>query len=99
VSLICQRGTNKLCLNANALQLKRSCNTRQAQAARADVVANQYVAGDGLNVVGINLPHIVFQPIEGQVQYKTTDITPRLLVSLHTRYFGRACCKSYQKFC
>lgn len=32
--------------------------------------------GDGLNVVGINLPHIVFQPIEGQVQYKTEDITP-----------------------
>ena len=31
---------------------------------------------DGLNVVGINLPHIVFQPIEGQVQYKTQDITP-----------------------
>jgi tripartite-type tricarboxylate transporter receptor subunit TctC len=26
---------------------------------------------DGVNVVGINLPHIVFQPIEGQVQYKT----------------------------
>jgi tripartite-type tricarboxylate transporter receptor subunit TctC len=32
--------------------------------------------GDGLNVIGINLPHIVFQPLEGQVQYKTTDITP-----------------------
>jgi tripartite-type tricarboxylate transporter receptor subunit TctC len=32
--------------------------------------------GDGLNVVGINLPHIVFQPMEGQVQYKTQDITP-----------------------
>jgi len=32
--------------------------------------------GDGLNVVGINLPHIVFQPIEGEVQYKTQDITP-----------------------
>jgi tripartite-type tricarboxylate transporter receptor subunit TctC len=32
--------------------------------------------GDGLNVVGINLPHIVFQPIEGSVQYKTNDITP-----------------------
>jgi tripartite-type tricarboxylate transporter receptor subunit TctC len=32
--------------------------------------------GDGFNVVGINLPHIVFQPIEGQVQYKTQDITP-----------------------
>jgi tripartite-type tricarboxylate transporter receptor subunit TctC len=31
---------------------------------------------DGLNVVGINLPHIVFQPIEGQVQYKTGDVTP-----------------------
>jgi len=32
--------------------------------------------GDGVNVVGINLPHIVFQPLEGQVQYKTQDITP-----------------------
>jgi tripartite-type tricarboxylate transporter receptor subunit TctC len=32
--------------------------------------------GDGLNIVGINLPHIVFQPIEGQVSYKTEDITP-----------------------
>src|ERR1700754_1302817 len=29
------------------------------------------LAGDGANVVGINLPHIVFQPIEGLVQYKT----------------------------
>ncbi len=32
--------------------------------------------GDGLNVVGVNLPHIVFQPLEGQVQYKTQDVTP-----------------------
>ena len=32
--------------------------------------------GDGLNVVGINLPHIVLQPLEGQVQYKTDDILP-----------------------
>lgn len=32
--------------------------------------------GDGLNVVGINLPHIVFQPIQGDVQYKTADVTP-----------------------
>jgi tripartite-type tricarboxylate transporter receptor subunit TctC len=32
--------------------------------------------GDGLNVVGVNLPHIVFQPIEGTVQYKTQDVTP-----------------------
>ena len=34
------------------------------------------LAGDGFNIVGINLPHIVFQPIEGQVQYKTADVTP-----------------------
>jgi tripartite-type tricarboxylate transporter receptor subunit TctC len=32
--------------------------------------------GDGLNVVGINLPHIVLAPFEGQVQYKTEDVTP-----------------------
>ena len=32
--------------------------------------------GDGYNIVGINLPHIVFQPIEGNVQYKTDDVTP-----------------------
>ena len=31
---------------------------------------------DGLNIVSINLPHIVFQPIEGQVAYKTEDVTP-----------------------
>ena len=31
---------------------------------------------DGLNIVGINLPHIVFQPLEGNVQYKTDDVTP-----------------------
>jgi tripartite-type tricarboxylate transporter receptor subunit TctC len=34
------------------------------------------LAGDGTNIIGINLPHIVFQPIEGQVQYKTDDVTP-----------------------
>src|SRR5262245_29901097 len=33
-------------------------------------------AGDGHNVVVINLPHIVFHPIEGQVTYKTEDVTP-----------------------
>ena len=32
--------------------------------------------GDGVNIVGINLPHIVLQPLEGQVQYKTADVTP-----------------------
>jgi tripartite-type tricarboxylate transporter receptor subunit TctC len=31
---------------------------------------------DGVNVVGVNLPHIVFQPIQGDVQYKTADVTP-----------------------
>src|SRR6187455_1269291 len=31
---------------------------------------------DGVNIVGINLPHIVLQPIEGQVSYKTEDVTP-----------------------
>ncbi len=31
---------------------------------------------DGFNIVGINLPHIVLQPMEGQVQYKTEDVTP-----------------------
>lgn len=32
--------------------------------------------GDGLNVYGINLPHVVLQPLEGQVQYKTDELTP-----------------------
>lgn len=32
--------------------------------------------GDGVNIVGINLPHIVLQPMEGNVHYKTEDITP-----------------------
>jgi tripartite-type tricarboxylate transporter receptor subunit TctC len=31
---------------------------------------------DGLNVYGINLPHVVLQPLEGQVQYKTDDLVP-----------------------
>lgn len=31
---------------------------------------------DGAAIVGVNLPHIVFQPIEGTVQYKTADVTP-----------------------
>jgi len=34
------------------------------------------LAGDGTQIVGVNLPHIVLQPIEGQVQYKTEDVTP-----------------------
>ena len=33
------------------------------------------MAGDGYTVVGSNLPHIILQPLEGQVQYKTEDIS------------------------
>jgi tripartite-type tricarboxylate transporter receptor subunit TctC len=32
--------------------------------------------GDGANIVGVNLPHMVLQPLEGNVQYKTDDVTP-----------------------
>jgi len=32
--------------------------------------------GDGYNVGGVNLPHIVLQPMEGNVQYKTDDLVP-----------------------
>ena len=32
--------------------------------------------GDGLNIAGVNLPHLVLQPMEGNVAYKTEDITP-----------------------
>ena len=31
---------------------------------------------DGVNIYGINLPHTVLQPMEGQVQYKTEDLVP-----------------------
>ena len=31
---------------------------------------------DGVTVYGINLPHLVLQPMEGQVQYKIDDVTP-----------------------
>jgi tripartite-type tricarboxylate transporter receptor subunit TctC len=31
---------------------------------------------DGLNIVGVNLPHMVLQPMEGNVSYKTDDVTP-----------------------
>lgn len=31
---------------------------------------------DGFNIAGVNLPHIVLQPLEGQVQYKTEDLVP-----------------------
>lgn len=31
---------------------------------------------DGHTIAGINLPHILLQPLEGNVQYKTADMTP-----------------------
>ncbi|MEN3293741.1 MAG: hypothetical protein V7642_2994 [Burkholderiales bacterium] len=31
---------------------------------------------DGYTIAGVNLPHIVLQPLEGSAQYKTEDITP-----------------------
>jgi len=31
---------------------------------------------DGYTIAGINLPHIVLQPLDGEVQYKTEDLTP-----------------------
>jgi tripartite-type tricarboxylate transporter receptor subunit TctC len=31
---------------------------------------------DGYTIAGVNLPHIVLQPIEGNVNYKTEDIAP-----------------------
>jgi tripartite-type tricarboxylate transporter receptor subunit TctC len=31
---------------------------------------------DGYTISGVNLPHIVLQPLEGNVQYKTEDIAP-----------------------
>jgi tripartite-type tricarboxylate transporter receptor subunit TctC len=31
---------------------------------------------DGVNIVGVNLPHMVLQPMEGIVSYKTDDVMP-----------------------
>jgi tripartite-type tricarboxylate transporter receptor subunit TctC len=32
--------------------------------------------GDGYTIMGVNLPHIVLQPLEAGTQFKTEDITP-----------------------
>jgi tripartite-type tricarboxylate transporter receptor subunit TctC len=34
------------------------------------------LAGDGTQIMGINLPHVVLQPMEGNVQYKSDDLVP-----------------------
>src|SRR3982751_5514903 len=61
---------------------------------------NQF-PGDGYTVMGTNLPHIVLQPLEGNVQYKTEDInnvnffnyTPDAIVVRNESPF-----KTYQEF-
>ncbi len=32
--------------------------------------------GDGYNIMGVNVPHIILQPLEPNTPYKTEDITP-----------------------
>jgi len=32
--------------------------------------------GDGYTITGVNLPHIVLQPLEGTANFKTEDVTP-----------------------
>lgn len=34
------------------------------------------LAGDGYNVMGVNVPHVILQPLEPNTPYKTDDITP-----------------------
>ncbi|HUQ27797.1 MAG TPA: tripartite tricarboxylate transporter substrate binding protein [Usitatibacter sp.] len=61
---------------------------------------NQF-PGDGYTVMGTNLPHIVLQPLEGNVQYRTEDInnvnffnyTPDAIVVRNESPF-----KTYQEF-
>jgi hypothetical protein len=43
---------------------------------RARLVADEQHAGGRLHVVGVNLPHIVLQPLEPDASCKTEDITP-----------------------
>jgi len=34
------------------------------------------LSADGNTIYGLNLPHVILQPLEGQVQYKTEDLVP-----------------------
>ena len=34
------------------------------------------IAGDGYTIMGINLPHVVLQPMEAEVGYQTDDLVP-----------------------
>jgi tripartite-type tricarboxylate transporter receptor subunit TctC len=76
-------GESDLSARHQALVLKRMCPKIDtiiqykpgAGGALLWAQMNQLPA-DGVNVAGVNLPHIVFQPLEGQVQFKTEDIVP-----------------------
>ncbi len=41
---------------------------------RAGLVTSKYFPGDGYTWISTTLPHLVLQPMEGNVQYKTEDI-------------------------
>jgi tripartite-type tricarboxylate transporter receptor subunit TctC len=76
-------GESDLSARHQQLVLKKKCPgidtiIQYRAGAGGAVLWNQMnsMPADGQNVMGINLPHIVFQPIDGQVQYKTQDIVP-----------------------
>ncbi len=76
-------GESDLSARHQQLVLKKRCPAvdtiiQYKAGAGGAVMWNQInqLPGDGNNVIGINLPHIVFQPLEGQVRYKTADIVP-----------------------
>ncbi len=76
-------GESDLSARHQQLVLKKKCPgidtiVQYRAGAGGAVLWNQMntMPSDGYNIMGINLPHIVFQPIDGQVQYKTEDIVP-----------------------
>ena len=54
---------------------------------------------DGLNIVGINLPHMVLQPMEGTVSIQDRGRDAGVLVPLHARRAGRARAEPDQDLC
>jgi tripartite-type tricarboxylate transporter receptor subunit TctC len=66
----------QLLLKKRCPRSRRSCSTSRAPVARCCGRQLNQLPADGSNVAGVNLPHIVLQPMEGQVQYKLEDITP-----------------------
>src|SRR5688572_6945291 len=76
-------GESDLSARHQQIVLKKKCPAIEtiiqykpgAGGARLWTQANTLPA-DGYNLYGINLPHIVLQPMEGQVQYKTDELVP-----------------------